>query len=184
MMNLSFVTRVSAFTLISAAMLSGCGYTTHSQLTAKFKSIYVENFTNSITLTAEQSNVRMYRGYRPGMEIDLTKAVIDRFLSDGNLVIEKEAGADVMLKGQLRDFQRDALRYDANDNVEEYRIKIIVNLELYDAKTGSLMWKETGFAGETTYRTSGSLAKSETAAVQDAITDTARRIVERTVEAW
>ena len=40
------------------------------------------------------------------------------------------------------------------------------------------MWKEKGFAGETTYRTSGSLAKSEAAAVSDAIDDLARRIVD------
>jgi flavin-binding protein dodecin len=89
-----------------------------------------------------------------------------------------------MLKSSLIDFKRDALRYDANDNVEEYRIKLIVNLELSNAKTGAVMWKEKGFSGETTYRTSGSLAKSDDAAVNDAIDDLSRRIVERTVEAW
>ena len=57
-------------------------------------------------------------------------------------------------------------------------------MELTNNKTGVVMWKEKGFAGETTYRTSGSLAKSDDAAVNDAIDDLARRIVERTVEAW
>lgn len=164
--------------------VSGCGYTTRSLLPSNFKSIYIDNFTNSINITAEQSNLRMYRGYRPGMEVNLTKTVIDKFLSDGNLKVVSEPSADLILKGGLVDFKRDALRYDANDNVEEYRIKLMVNMELEDSKSGKTVWKEKDFAGETTYRTSGSLAKSESSAVTDAITDIARRIVERTIEAW
>ncbi len=164
--------------------ISGCGYTTHSLLPSNFKTIYIENFTNSINITAEQSNLRMYRGYKPGMEVELTKAVRDRFLFDGNLKITTKENANIILKGKLVDFKRDALRYDANDNVEEYRLKLIANLELEDAKGGKLLWKEKGFAGETTYRTSGALAKNEDAAVKDVISDLARRIVERTIEAW
>jgi len=164
--------------------MSGCGYTTHSLLPSDFKSIRVENFKNDIKITAEQSDQRMYVGYRPGMEIELTKVVIDKFLLDGNLKIAAESDANIILKGTLTDFKRDALRYDANNNVEEYRIKLVVNTTLENVKTGALIWKENSFAGETTYRTSGSLAKSEAAAVSDAIADLARRIVERTVEAW
>ena len=173
--------------VIAAAFLSmaaGCGYTTRSLLPVNFKSIYVENFKNSIKITAEQSNLRMYRGYTPGMEVGLTKAVIDKFLSDGNLKIATASDADLVLKAELVDFKRDALRYDANDNVEEYRVKIFVNLELEDAKSGKSVWKETYFAGEATYRTGGSLAKDETAGVKEATADLARRITERTVEAW
>ena len=164
--------------------IAGCGYTTRSLLPANFKSIHVDNFKNDIAITAEQSDQRMYVGYRPGMEIDLTKVVINKYLQDGNLKIARDSNADLLLKGTLMDFKRDALRYDANDNVEEYRIKVVVNMTLENAKTGALIWKEDGFAGETTYRTSGSLAKSESAALNDAIDDLARRIVERTIEAW
>ena len=171
--------------LIFITFIPGCGYTTRSLLPSNFKSIYVENFKNSINVSAEQTNLRMYRGYRPGMEVDLTKAVKDRYLFDGNLKIANEGdGADLVLKANLVDFKRDALRYDTNDNVEEYRIKLIVNMELTDAKAGKTVWKEKGFAGETTYTTRGSSARSESAAVNDAILDLARRIVERTVEAW
>lgn len=56
------------------------------------------------------------------------------------------------MRGELIDFKRDPLRYDTNDNIEEYRIKLIVNMELIDADTGESLWKENGFAGEkTTY---------------------------------
>ena len=183
MKNIS-LKHIGILLFICMLVVSGCGYTTHSLLPSHFKSIYVDNFKNSIRVTAEQSDQRMYRGYRPGMEIEVTKAVIDKFLLDGNLKIATQPNADIILKGALIDFRREALRYDANDNVEEYRIKLIVNLELRDAKTDKVIWTENGFTGETTYRTGGSLAKTETAAVQDAITDLARRIVERTIEAW
>jgi len=176
--------RIFATLFILALFASGCGYTTHSLLPTEYKTICVDNVKNSINVTAEQNNLRMYRGYRPGMEVDVTKAIIDRFLFDGNLKVSEEGKADLILKSELIDFKRDALRYDANDNVEEYRIKLIVNMDLSDAKTGNVLWKESGFAGEATYRTSGSLAESESASVKETISDLARRIVERTVEAW
>lgn len=169
---------------LSFLALSGCGYTTRSLLNPNLKNIYVDNFTNSIKITAEQSNLRMYRGYRPGMEVNLTKATIDKFIADGNLTVSGEKEADLILRADLTDFERQPLRYDTNGNVEEYRIKLIINMMLDDVKAGKQMWQENGFAGETTYRTGGSLAKSESTAVEDAVKDLARRIVERTIENW
>ena len=116
--------------------------------------------------------------------MDVTNAVKNKFIFDGNLKLHPEESANLILKGTLADFKRDALQYDANDNVEEYRIKLIVNITLENRKTGKIMWTEKGFTGETTYRTTGSLAKTETVAVNDAIDDLTRRIVDRTVEAW
>ena len=170
--------------LIVLLFVSGCGYTTRSLLSPEFKTIYVDNFVNGINVTAEQSNLRMYRGYTPGMEVGVTNAVKNKFIFDGNLKLQPEDSANLILKGTLADFKRDALRYDLNDNVEEYRTKLIVNIQLYNARTGKMIWKENGFAGETTYRTTGPLAKSESAALQDALDDLSRRIVERTVETW
>lgn len=162
----------------------GCGYTTRSLLPSDIKTIYVENFKNMIPVTAEQTNVRMYRGYRPGMETELTRAVINRYVLDGNLRIAGEKEADIVLAGELIDFRQEPLRYDNNDNIEEYRVKVIVNIQLKDTRTGKTMWVEDGFAGESTYRTSGSLGVSEDAGVAEAMVDISRRIVERTIEVW
>jgi outer membrane lipopolysaccharide assembly protein LptE/RlpB len=172
--------------LIAVFMLfvAGCGYTTHSLLPSNYKTIYVDSFGNKIKVTAEQSNIRMYRGYRPGLEGDITKATIDRFLFDGNLRIAPENTANLILKGELIDFRKEPLRYDANDNIEEYRLVLTVNMELIDPATDKVVWKENSFSGETTYTTGGSLAKDESTAVVDGVNDLARRIVERTIEAW
>lgn len=174
-----------AVALFSAALLiSGCGYTTRSLLPSELKTIYVDNFVNKINITAESSDARMYQSYRPGMEIDVTKAIRDKYLFDGNLKVSDTKNADLILKGELVDFRNEALRYDRNDNVQEYRIRMVVNLELINAKDGSTRWKEAGFAGESLYNTTGSLAKSEADALRDAKADLARRVVERTIEEW
>lgn len=170
---------------ILSLSIAGCGYTTHSLLPSDFKVIKVENFKSDINVTAEQSNLRMYRGYRPGMEVDLTRTIISKFLLDGTLRVTSTSNTDLILRGKLLDFKRDAIRYDTvNNDVLEYRIKLIVDMELTKTKTGEVVWREKGFAGETTYRTTGALTKTEATAVNDAIDDLARRIVERTVEAW
>ena len=170
--------------LVLALLLGGCGYTTKSLLRSDIKTICVENFANRIPVTEETSDERMYIGYRPRMEYDITKAVVDRFIFDGNLKISDRKDADLILTGELVDFRKEPLRYDANDNVEEYRLRLVTSLELTDVKNNKPMWKEKEFAGESTYRTGGSLAKSESSAIDDAKSDLARRIVERTVEGW
>ena len=164
--------------------VSGCGYTTRSLLSPDLKTIYVENFKNKVAITEEQSDVRMYRGYRPGLERDLTKDIIDRFILDGNIKIKNDKDVDLVLSGDLVDFRKEGLRYDANDNVEEYRVTLTVDMELKDTRQNKTVWTEKGFSGEATYRTSGSLAKSEGLSIKDASKDLARRVVERTVEGW
>ena len=176
--------RYISLALILVLCASGCGYTTRSLLPSNYKTIYVDSFGNKIKITAEQSNVRMYRGYRPGLEAEITKAVIDKFLFDGNLRIASEPSANIILKGELVDFRKESLRYDANDNIEEFRLVLTVDIELIDPADDKVVWKEKNFSGETTYRTSGPLAIDESTAVKNGVEDLARRIVERTVEGW
>ncbi len=165
-------------------VINGCGYTTKSLLPTELKSIYVENFANKIAISDQSSDVRMYRGYRPRLESDVTRSIEDRFIFDGNLKVSNEKDADLVMKGELVDFKKEALRYDENNNVEEYRIRLVADLELIDTKKGTPLWKEKSFAGESTYRTTGSLATGESKAIDDARDDLARRIVERTIEGW
>lgn len=183
-MKRSVILRAAALVLAVAFIASGCGYTTGSLLPPEFKTIYVENFTNKIAVTSEMTDARMYVNYRPGMEIEVTKRVIDRFLYDGNLAIAQPDKADLILKTDLVDYRREALRYDANANVEEYRVTLVVDMELVNTRTGKTVWREKSFGGESTYRTGGTLVKTEDTAIRAAADDLARRIVERTVEAW
>jgi hypothetical protein len=164
--------------------LAACGYTTHSMVSNKFKTIYITQFANKVDITQETYSANKYRIYRPMLETDITRAVIDKFLFDGNLKPVKSESADLVLKGELTEFRRDPLRYTDSDEVEEYRINLVVNIGLWDNKENKLIWQENNFTGDTTYFVTGQAAKSENIAVNDAISDLARRIVERAVEQW
>ena len=161
--------------------LTGCGYSTRSLLPSNLKAIYIQPFKNKVGYTDE--SVRNL--YLPLLEVKITNAVVDRFLFDGNLDIKDEGQADLVLRGELLGFERHPLRYIENtEDVEEYRINIIVSLVLWDTADNEVVWEEPNFVGDTTYFTTGTLVKSEATAVEDALTDLARRIVERTIEDW
>ncbi|MCM8789943.1 MAG: LPS assembly lipoprotein LptE [Candidatus Omnitrophica bacterium] len=166
------------------SIIGGCGYTTRSMIAGKFDTIYVAPFENKINITQEVYAANKYRIYRPLLETDITRTVVDKFLFDGNLKLAGEESADLILKGKLIEFRRDPLRYDDNDNVTEYRLNLVVNISLWDKIENRLIWEEKGFTGTTAYFTSGQDAKSEDTAVVEALDDLARRIVERTVEQW
>jgi hypothetical protein len=118
------------------------------------------------------------------LESILTQAVIDRYLFDGNLRPATAENADLVLKGELVEFERAPLKYTSDDEVHEYRINLAVNISLRDTKTDEVLWREKRYIGDTTYYTSGPLAKSEDEAIDLAVTDLSRRIVDRTVDQW
>jgi len=171
--------------LMATSLISGCGYTTGSLLPAHIKNIYIENFPNNIPITEESSDRRIYKTYRPRLELDVTKAIIDKFIFDGNLRVTQRQDADIILEGELADFRREPTKYgEGDDDVEQYRIVIVVDMRVTDMGEKKLMWDEKGFSGSDYYYTTGSQAKSESVAITDAIDDLARRVVERVIEVW
>lgn len=177
--TLLFIGIVSLFGIFA----SGCGYTTRSMLSSKFKTIYVTPFVNKVDITQEYSGDK-YRVYRPLLETDVTRTIVNRYILDGNLKPVNQANADLVLKGELIDFRRDPLRYTDNDDVAEYRLNVVVNITLWDTKENRMVWDEKGFTGYYSYFTQGPAATPESGALNNAIDDLARRIVERTVDQW
>jgi hypothetical protein len=182
MMTRKLILLVTSYSLL--VTIAGCGYTTRSQIVDKFKTIYVAPFVNKIDLAQESHTANKYTVYRPILETDITRSLINKFLFDGNLRLASEESADLVLKGELVEFRRDPLRYNNDDDVMEYRINIVVNISLLDKKENEIIWKEDEFTGKTTYFTTGAQAESEDQAINDALGDLSRRIVERTVEQW
>lgn len=168
--------------------LAGCGYTTRSMISNKYRTIYIQPFINKIDITQETDVAAKYKIYRPGLETDITKSVVNKFLLDGNLKPANLESADLTLKSELVEFRKDPLRYSDSDEVEEYRVNLVVNISLWNNKENRLVWEENNFTGDTTYftnfATGGAVIKSEAQAINDAIGDLVRRIVERVVEEW
>ena len=109
--------------------------------------------------------------------------VVDALVAEAAAQFEDalEAADDETLEVE---FRRDALRYSASQQVEEWRVNLVVDLALVDQRTNTLLWREARFTGDTTYFAIGPNAESEAGALDRAVTDLARRIVERTVENW
>lgn len=171
------------------ANLSGCGYTTRSMISNKYRTIYITPFVNKIDITKDTDVGNKYKLYRPMLESEVSKAVTNKYLFDGNLRPTSQGQADLTLKGELMEFRKDPLRYSDNNDVDEYRVNILVHLVLWDNKENKLVWEENNFTGDYTYfPTSSTLPgvtkKSDDAAITEGISDLARRVVERSVEQW
>lgn len=177
-MTIGLVRGLVMAVLIAAA---GCGYTTRSMIASKYRTIYVPPFYSAIDITREVDVGNKYKIYRPGLETDITKTLTNKFLFDGNVRPADMDRADLELKGELVEFRRDPLRYGENDEVDEYRLNLVVNISLWDKKEDKMLWEEKSFTGDTTYFPA---QKSEDAAIRVALDDLARRIVARVVEEW
>ncbi|MBI4341018.1 MAG: hypothetical protein HY598_01905 [Candidatus Omnitrophica bacterium] len=179
------------YCLLSAVcclLSNGCGYTARPGLASHLKTVYVKPFVNKIDVTQLSTADGRFPVYRHRMEADLTNAVLSRYQFTGLLRPATIDKADCRLEGELVEFRRDPLRYDSNQQVEEWRLNLAVNLRFYDQTVPdaeqALMWEEARLTGDTTYFALGANAESESAAMDRAVTDLARRIVERTVENW
>ena len=161
-----------------ALVLPACGYSARSSLPSNIKTISVLPFANKIDFQSGKPNV-----YVPLLEVKAHDAVVNQFLFDGNLRIAKEQSGDLVLKGELISYNRGALRYTDNNDVQEYRITVTVSLTMFDDQ-GQVLWSEPSFSGEASYFLTGPTATSEAGAVESAVEDLAKRIVERTVEDW
>ena len=160
--------------------VTGCGYTTGSLLPKNYRTIAIQPFKNKVSYVSENARAL----YVPLLETNVRTAIIDRFLFDGSLHIADPDKANLLMEGELIGLQQDSLRTDVNQNIQEYRARIIVSLKLTDTATGKVLWEEPSFAGEVTYFTAGPQAQTQSAALASALTDLATRVVERTVENW
>ena len=168
---------VGIWALIAAMALSGCGYTRKTLLPRNMKTIYVETVKNKL-------DVENIYGYQPGLEMDITNAVIRRLQQEGVVKVVTQKNADAILKTELLSFVQEGLRFTNLQSVREYRLFIEVRLRLVDAKTGDLIWEEPTFTGDDEYYVSDVNSIGEQKAAMDAIDRLAFNIVDRIVQDW
>lgn len=170
--------------ILSLFTCAGCGYTTKSNLSENFRTVSVLPVTNAINISSEINDRAPFRVYRPGIEVEMTNALINRFVFDGSLKVVPQEKADLIVEAKLIDYRRDALRYSESDDIQEYRLSVVLDVSVKEAKTQKVLWHDVGLAGDTSFFLSGSRADSEDAAAVRAVEDTARRVVDKTIEVW
>ena len=172
-----------AFLLAIFSQTTGCGYTTKTILPGNIKTIHVAPVKNGIDLSGEISDKDRFRVYRPGVEVDITNAIMNRFIFDGNLKVVARDKADAVLEAKLTDYRRDPLRYSEGDEIQEYRLSVTVETTVTLANGGKVLWHEN-MTGDTSFYLSRPRALSEDEAVAKAVEDLARRVVDKTIESW
>ena len=163
--------------LLSLSFLSGCGYTQEARLPSGIKTIAVPTFKNEIPPKEQFA-------YRQGLEIELTNAIVDRFIFDGNLKVVDESKADAVLEGAIISYEQEGLRFDRLENVEEYRLFLVVRFKLIDRRTNKVIFEDPNFSGRTEFFVSRSPTNVRRSAANSATFDLATSIVNRIVEEW
>ena len=168
-----------AVLLFATLIVSGCGYTLKSAQNSPYKTIYIPTFANRISINSISSDYKLY--YR-GLEVELDNILRERFRYDGNILpVSNIQDADIVIEGEILDYNKSALSYASNEDVDEYKITVSTNVRLLEKEEE--LWAESIF-GESTYLTTGANAKSETQALRAALGDLSRKIVDRVVIDW
>ncbi len=176
MRNLMFRLRwlVLGLAFVSAA---GCGYTSKTKLPNDIQSIYVETVLNKIPID------QMY-SYQPGLEMDITNAVIQRFQVDGNLKISAPDKADAILSADLVAYEQEGVRFNSLEGVSEFRLFIVLSLTLKHRETGEIIWAEPNFSGNDEYFVTEVRPMGQRSSTTKAIEDLAKKVVDRVTEDW
>ncbi|HEO71247.1 MAG TPA: hypothetical protein ENN80_08285 [Candidatus Hydrogenedentes bacterium] len=137
---------VAAFGAASALVL-GCGYSVHSSLDPKYRTIHVEPFRNES------------REY--DLQAPLTNALRRKFIVDSRLRVVPAAEADLLLSGTIREYHIKGLTYDKSDAVTQFLCVVTASVRLSDQHTGEALWEEPVMAGETSFYTRASGQSSD-----------------------
>jgi len=162
-------------------IISGCGYTTSGCMYAGNK-IIIEPVVNKIKITSENREYAGYETFPILIENKLTNTLVRKFNSDGNLKVTSQDFRAFKLNCAVENYNKESLRYERDNDVEEQKLRLNVHIMFVDSQGKSLQDKT--IQGETTYFLTGVNSKTEAAAQEDLIDDTARRIVESIVEEW
>jgi hypothetical protein len=109
--------------------LTGCGiYTLDPKGKSAIKTVSIEPFDNQ---TPEF-----------GLADEVTEAVIDAFIADGNLKVVGNDAADAILVGSLTGYRRVVNQFDENDQVQSYKVQMDFTISLMNPRDQSEIWKE------------------------------------------
>jgi len=159
------------FFLFAALCLNGCGYATKAYfLPADIKTVYIQTLQNKTD--------------QPNLENELKIKLVEAFQDDGNLEVTSSSDADAILKGTITGYTRQAMRYDNDENIQEYRLTVTVNFEFLKYKSGKSIVQADNFSGDASFYISGANVKSESTARAEALENLSRRMLNKIITLW
>lgn len=162
---------------LAVLLMTGCmDYHVGSLLKADYHSIAVLPFQNRTSQP------------EPGLEAQITGAIIKRLQADGTLKIELPQNADIVLTGKITDYKRLPLRslLKLTSVPREYRITITAKIEAHDRRTGTVILKTTEVSGsaDTFIGQDQDLQSADFQALPLIADDLSRHVVSLLAESW
>ncbi len=129
----------------------------------------------------------------PYVDTEVTKAVVNEFLTDGRLQVVSLESADLALRGKVTKYDVVALSYTVNSYVQQYRVTLTVDASLEDLRSKKILWQEKGIQSvfisdyPITYDALDGIRKTKIdkeAAIQKASQDVASTLKSRVLEGF
>ena len=80
----------------------------------------------------------------PYVDVDVTQAVVEEFLTDGSLKVVSLEDADLALRGKITKYEVLPLSYTTQSYVQQYQVRLVVEAVLEDLRSKKILWKERG----------------------------------------
>jgi len=121
------------------------------------------------------------------LELDLTNAVIDRFVKDNHLRVVDERSANAVIHGKLTGYKNAVFGFSAADRSQEYRVTLTCSVVFKDLVKNREIWNEPALVKTANYfvvDVPGDSARTELDGRKGAIAKIADEILARSVEGW
>jgi len=119
-----------------------------------------------------------------GIKETLTDAVTEVLITDGRLRVVGPELADSIIEGTVVDYKEQAYTYDRSENVQEYIVRIYVDVSYQDVRNRAIIWEEKRMEGWGTYDVSVSPPEEIDDGRERAIAKLAEDIVNKTLSGW
>ncbi len=119
-------------TVLGAFLLAGCGYQVRGRetnLSPEIRSVAIPIFANRTDET--------------GIETDVTRALVEKFISTRRLPVATKDSADALLTGTVRSFATTPVAVTSSTQVStEYRATLTLDFTFQGVKDGKVLYRE------------------------------------------
>jgi hypothetical protein len=119
-----------------------------------------------------------------GIKETLTDEIIDRLVTHGRLKVVSREEADSIISGLVVDYKHQAYTFDKSEQVQEYIVRIYVDVSFQDTEKRKVIWEQEQMEGWGTYDVQADPPENEETGRERAIAKLAEDIVNKTVAGW
>jgi len=80
----------------------------------------------------------------PYVDVEVTRAVVQEFLTDGRLKVVSPEETELVLHGKVTKYEVLPLSFTASAHIQQYKVRFTVEARLEDLRTKKTLWQEKG----------------------------------------